>query len=148
MLVWSKARWTARLQDVRTFSKSSKCFKISSADDVPDPAANLIVQRDQVHPWLYSPLWCMLNVTVSALVNRCRNLSLTSWSALRTSSISSTGYSLLHGWAWSSANVSSRSLERTDRQLHCESKKQGTTILSITSPNVDRFSNFFHWQIH
>jgi len=28
--------------------------------------------------------------------------------------------------------------------LHCESKKQGTTILSITSPNVDRFSNFFH----
>jgi len=23
-------------------------------------------------------------------------------------------------------------------------KKQGTTILSITSPNVDRFSNFFH----
>jgi len=31
--------------------------------------------------------------------------------------------------------------------VHCESKKQGTTILSITSPNVDRFSNFFHWQI-
>ena len=28
--------------------------------------------------------------------------------------------------------------------VHCESKKQGTTILSITSPNVDRFSNFFH----
>jgi len=28
--------------------------------------------------------------------------------------------------------------------LHSESKKQGTTILSITSPNVDRFSNFFH----
>jgi len=28
--------------------------------------------------------------------------------------------------------------------IHCESKKQGTTILSITSPNVDRFSNFFH----
>ena len=27
-------------------------------------------------------------------------------------------------------------------------KKQGTTILSIASPNVDRFSNFFHWQIH
>jgi len=27
-------------------------------------------------------------------------------------------------------------------------KKQGTTILSITSTNVDRFSNFFHWQIH
>jgi len=28
--------------------------------------------------------------------------------------------------------------------MHCETKKQGTTILSITSPNVDRFSNFFH----
>ena len=27
--------------------------------------------------------------------------------------------------------------------VHCESKKQGTTILSITSPNVDRFFNFF-----
>jgi len=27
--------------------------------------------------------------------------------------------------------------------IHCESKKQGTTILSITSPNVDWFSNFF-----
>jgi len=25
--------------------------------------------------------------------------------------------------------------------IHCESKKQGTTILSITSPNVDRSSN-------
>jgi len=28
--------------------------------------------------------------------------------------------------------------------VHCESKKQGTTILSITLQNVDRFSNFFH----
>ena len=28
--------------------------------------------------------------------------------------------------------------------IHCESKKQGTTILSIISPNVDRFSNFIH----
>ena len=27
--------------------------------------------------------------------------------------------------------------------LHCESIKQDTTILSITSPNVDRFSIFF-----
>ena len=27
--------------------------------------------------------------------------------------------------------------------VHCESKKQGTTILSISSPNVGRFSNFF-----
>jgi len=27
-------------------------------------------------------------------------------------------------------------------------KKQGTIILSITKPNVDLFSNFFHWQIH
>ena len=34
---------------------------------------------------------------------------------------------------------------------YCESKKQGTkgtTILSITSPNVDLFSNFFHRQIY
>ena len=29
------------------------------------------------------------------------------------------------------------------QHLHCESKKPGTTILSITSPNVDRFSFFF-----
>jgi len=35
-----------------------------------------------------------------------------------------------------------------DSQLHFESKKQGTTILSITSPSVHRFSIFFHWQIH
>ena len=32
--------------------------------------------------------------------------------------------------------------------LHCESKKQSTIILSKTSPNVDRFSQFFHWLIH
>jgi len=34
--------------------------------------------------------------------------------------------------------------------IHCESKKQSTIglILSITSSNVDRFSKFFHWQIH
>jgi len=33
------------------------------------------------------------------------------------------------------------------KYVHCESKKQGTTIFSITLQNVDRFSNFFHWQI-
>jgi len=27
-------------------------------------------------------------------------------------------------------------------------KKQGTTILCINSPIVDRFSNFFQWQIY
>jgi len=27
--------------------------------------------------------------------------------------------------------------------LHCESKKQGTELWPITSPNVNRFSNFF-----
>jgi len=31
--------------------------------------------------------------------------------------------------------------------VHCESKKQSTIILSITSPNVGRFSKFVHWQI-
>ena len=37
----------------------------------------------------------------------------------------------------------------TNNDLYTVSqKKQGTTILSITSPNVDRCSNFFHWQIH
>ena len=29
--------------------------------------------------------------------------------------------------------------------LHCVSKKQDTKLLSITSPNVNRFSKFFHW---
>jgi len=28
--------------------------------------------------------------------------------------------------------------------LHCESKKQDTQVLPITSPNIDRFSKFFH----
>jgi len=32
---------------------------------------------------------------------------------------------------------------KCETEIHSESKKQGTTILSITSPNVDRFSNFF-----
>jgi len=27
-------------------------------------------------------------------------------------------------------------------------KKQDTTLLPITSPNVNRFSKFFHWQTH
>ena len=27
-------------------------------------------------------------------------------------------------------------------------KKQDTKLLPITSPNVNRFSNFFHWQTH
>ena len=30
--------------------------------------------------------------------------------------------------------------------IHCESKKHATILLSVTSPNVDRFSKFFHWQ--
>ena len=31
-------------------------------------------------------------------------------------------------------------------KLHCVSKKQDTKLLPITSPNVNRFSKFFHWQ--
>jgi len=29
--------------------------------------------------------------------------------------------------------------------LHCVSKKQDNKLLPITSPNVNRFSKFFHW---
>jgi len=29
-----------------------------------------------------------------------------------------------------------------------EQKKQDTKLLPITSPNVNRFSKFFHWQTH
>ena len=29
--------------------------------------------------------------------------------------------------------------------IHCVSKKQDTELLPITSPNVNRFSKFFHW---
>jgi len=39
---------------------------------------------------------------------------------------------------------SSMTLSYARDKVHCESIKKGTTILSITSPNVDRFSNFFH----
>jgi len=31
-----------------------------------------------------------------------------------------------------------------DDDLHCESKKQDTKLLPMTSPNINRFSNFFH----
>ena len=31
-------------------------------------------------------------------------------------------------------------------QLHCESKKQNTKLLAITSPNINRFSKLFHYQ--
>jgi len=34
---------------------------------------------------------------------------------------------------------------RACRKLHCVSKKQDTKLLPITSPNVNRFSKFFHW---
>ena len=34
------------------------------------------------------------------------------------------------------------------RKLHCVSKKQDTKLLPITFLNVNRFSNFFHWQTH
>jgi len=30
----------------------------------------------------------------------------------------------------------------------CLNKKQDTKLLPITSPNVNRFSKFFHWQTH
>jgi len=36
----------------------------------------------------------------------------------------------------------------TKTDLHCVSKKQDTKLLPITSPNVNRFSKFFHWQTH
>ena len=36
----------------------------------------------------------------------------------------------------------------THVHLHCESKKQDTIRLPITSPNANRFSKFFYWQIY
>jgi len=33
-----------------------------------------------------------------------------------------------------------------NKHLHCVSKKQDTKLLPITSPNVNRFSKFYHWQ--
>jgi len=37
---------------------------------------------------------------------------------------------------------------RLSIDIHCVSKKQDTKLLPITSPNVNRFSKFFHWQTH
>jgi len=53
-----------------------------------------------------------------------------------------------HLFQWATTVKQYSLLVPSTQNIHCESKKQGTTILSITSPNVDRFSNFFHWQIH
>ena len=36
----------------------------------------------------------------------------------------------------------------TESNIHCESKKQDSELLPITSPSVDRFSIFRHWQTH
>ena len=36
-------------------------------------------------------------------------------------------------------------LNCTSKEVHCESKKQHTKLLSTTSPNINRFSYFFHW---
>ena len=52
-------------------------------------------------------------------------------------------------------SISCRRWSRSTRQgtlivlyIHCVSKKQDTKLLPITSPNVNRFSKFFHWQTH
>jgi len=37
---------------------------------------------------------------------------------------------------------------RLDFIVHCVSKKEDTKLLPITSPNINRFSKFFHWQTH
>ena len=36
----------------------------------------------------------------------------------------------------------------TYARMYTVSKKQDTKLLPITSPNVNRFSKFFHWQTH
>ena len=41
--------------------------------------------------------------------------------------------------------VAFRSISYERSILHCVSKKQDTRLLPITSPNVNRFSKFFHW---
>jgi len=46
------------------------------------------------------------------------------------------GAKLYIGWLW----------RNFEPYLHCVSKKQDTKFLPITSPNVNRFSKFFHWQ--
>ena len=39
-------------------------------------------------------------------------------------------------------------LENAWAHTLCLKKKQDTKLLPITSPNVNRFSKFFHWQTH
>ena len=38
-----------------------------------------------------------------------------------------------------------RAVKRVCVYIHCVSKKQDTKLLPITSPDVNRFSKFFHW---
>jgi len=38
----------------------------------------------------------------------------------------------------------SRAAQRCPHNLHRQSKKQDTILLPVTSPNVNRFSNFIH----
>jgi len=59
--------------------------------------------------------------------------SLSRSAAFVTKQLSDQCVTMLCGW------VDGSSLIYTVSQ-----KKQGTTVLSMTSPNVDRFSNFFH----
>jgi len=43
------------------------------------------------------------------------------------------------------ANIFGRPVTLQEVNLHCVSKKPDTKLLPITSPNVNRFSKFFHW---
>ena len=44
-----------------------------------------------------------------------------------------------------SANISETVQDRHIGPTLCLRKKQDTKLLPITSPNVNRFSKFFHW---
>jgi len=57
------------------------------------------------------------------------------WFGLTDSTVTSTGNNII----WSN-------VERS--HLHRESKKQDTKLLSMSLPNIDRFSKFFQWYTH
>jgi len=65
---------------------------------------------------------------------------------------------LCRGQCYDGASVMSGNISRVKQKIageerravyvHCVSKKQDTKLLPITSPNVNRFSKFFHWYTH
>ena len=122
---------------LRSLKKKQYCFCLLSASISPE----ILVRSSPIFwvcypwPWLSSPLSALRYVCTSGFMNDV----MIAYNAQE--------YERNKDSIWSSMNSALWRRAVKTVASHRESKKRDIKLLSITSPNVNRFSKFFHFRI-